>query len=59
MALPADLHTTQLVLREAEYYQLTGLTELLAREARHLKQTLAEVRALQRMIQNGHWALVY
>jgi hypothetical protein len=34
MVLPADLHSTQLVLREARYYQLTGLIQLLDSQAK-------------------------
>lgn len=37
--LPPDLHTTQQLLREAQYYQLTGLEQLLQAQV----QTLTEV----------------
>lgn len=46
MVLPADVHTTQLVLREAHYYQLTGLIQLLEVQATRLKQRVAEVSAV-------------
>jgi hypothetical protein len=45
MALPIDRHSMQLLLREARYYQLTGLTELLDREARYMRQRADQVSA--------------
>lgn len=36
--LPPDLHNTQLVLLEAQYYQLTGLIQLLQKYEEQLKQ---------------------
>ena len=44
MVIPADLHTTQLVLREARYYQLTGLIQLLEGQAKRLQSDKALVR---------------
>lgn len=35
---PPDLHTTQLVLLEAQYYQLTGLIGLLQAHSAQLQQ---------------------
>jgi hypothetical protein len=45
MALPTDRHSMQLLIREARYYQLTGLTELLDREARYMRQRADQVSA--------------
>lgn len=38
MVLPADLHTTNLVLREAQFFQLSGLIELLQAHKRRFEQ---------------------
>ena len=41
--LPSDLHTLQLLMREAKYYQLPGLIELLEDAADILQLRAAEV----------------
>jgi hypothetical protein len=45
MVLPIDSHTVQLVLREACYYQLAGLIQLLERQAKHLQSDKEKVRS--------------
>lgn len=69
MVLPADLHTTNMVLREAQFFQLAGLIELLQAQKRRCEQVsdtlLSMVRyqqhekgayaALQFLFVNGCW----
>jgi hypothetical protein len=59
MVMPADLHTTQLVWREALFYQLTGLVELLERQVWQLNsgKVAVSVAALLSMYgRHSHWS---
>jgi hypothetical protein len=42
MVLPADLHTTNLVLREAQFFQLTGLIKLLRDHKNRFEQVRSD-----------------
>jgi len=50
---PPDLHTTQRLLREAQYYQLTGLIELLQQHEANLQQCEAQSKQVMCSLRGG------